>query len=73
MPYAPRVRVTRVGGKLQDPFDFLAEILSPPPLPSEEEIELILARTPNEQLIIDMDKQPNGEYIPTHFIIPRPF
>jgi hypothetical protein len=73
MPYAPRVRITRVAGRLQDPFDFLAEMLSPPPLPSDEEVDLILAHTPNEQLIIDMDKQSSGEYVAAGILIPRPF
>jgi hypothetical protein len=71
MPYAPRVRITKVAGRLQDPFDFLAEMLSPPPLPSDDEIELILAHTPNEQLIIDMDKRPNGEYMPANLLVPK--
>jgi hypothetical protein len=73
MPYTPRVRVAKVAGRLQDSFDFLAEMLSPPPLPSDDEIALILAKTPNEQLIIDMDKQSNGEYVAAGLLIPRPF
>ena len=70
MEHRPRVRITKVGGSLRDPFDFLAEMLSPPPLPNEDEIALILARTPNEQLIIDMDKR-NGEYFATRVYAPR--
>ncbi len=70
MPHPPRMGITRVAGRLQDPFDFLAEILSPPPLPDDEELSLILAKTPPEELIIGLDKQPNGEYVPTHLIVP---
>lgn len=68
MSYIPRVRLARVGGKLQDPFDFLAEELSPPPLLSDDEVALILAHNPPENLIINMDKQSNGEYLPTNLI-----
>jgi hypothetical protein len=71
MSHLPRVRAANVAGRLQDPYDFLAEMFSPPPLPNDAEIALILARTPPEDLIIGMDKQPNGEYSPTHFILPR--
>lgn len=71
MPYVPRIRVTKVHGRLQDPVDVLMEMFQPPPLPSEEEVELILARTPPEQFIIEMDKQPNGEYIAAGLIVPR--
>lgn len=67
--YAPKIRMTRVAGRMQDPYDFLAEMISPPPLPSDDEIALILAKTPPEDIVVGMDRQPNGEYLPANIIV----
>lgn len=55
----PGVRAMKVGGRLRDPLDFLAEMFSPPPLPNDDEIALILASAPPEDITIEMSKQSN--------------
>jgi hypothetical protein len=66
----PGLRIARVEGMMRDPLDFLMDQLEPPPLLSDAELELALSRMPPDQIIIGMDRQPNGEHVATHFIVP---
>lgn len=68
MSYAPRIRTVKSpGGTFRDPFDLLEELLTPPPMLSDNEIALILAKAPPEDLIINMSKTADG-YVPDSVI-----
>lgn len=66
----PRVRMVKFIEGWRDPLDVLYAQREQP-LPDEEEVQLILSRLPPEETILNMTKQPDGDYAVTGLVVPR--